>query len=214
MTVFWRLLYECFAKRLPASGYPILGKTFNAVRVACVRRFVAHCGESLQIGPHVVLSRTSVIGNRVTINDNCSLQGCEIGDDALIAPWCYVVTRNHRFDNLEIPISAQGYGEERPPTIGRGVWIGARVMLLPAVLVGDGAIVAAGAVVSRDVPPRAIVTGPAAHAHRLAPSQPPAGFEDLNMVELGTEDERHERKANIWSGEAPRPNRRSLLLAE
>jgi maltose O-acetyltransferase len=172
VTLLWRLLYECFAKRLPGSGYPIFGKTFNAVRVACVRRFVARCGNGLQIGPDVVLSRTSAIGSRVTINENCSLQGCEIGDDALIAPWCYVVTRNHRFDDLEIPISAQGYGEERPPRIGRDVWIGARVMLLPGISVGDGAIVAAGAVVTRDVPPRAIVAGVPARVLRYRGGRP------------------------------------------
>lgn len=159
MRIFWRLLYEILARRLPASGYPVVGRVFNGLRVACVRRFVAGCGENLKIGPDVTLSRTSILGNHVTINEHCSLQGCEIGDHALIAPLCYVVTRNHRFEDLERPIADQGYGEERPPRIGRDVWIGARVMLMPAVSIGEGAVIAAGAVVTKDVPPRAIVGG-------------------------------------------------------
>jgi len=167
MRIFWRLVYELVARHLPASGYPLVGRTFNAARVACVRRFVARCGRDLTIGPDVTLSRTSVLGDHVTINEHCSLQGCDIGDHALIAPLCYVVTRNHRFEDLETPIASQGYGEERPPRIGRDVWIGARVMLMPAVTIGDGAVIAAGAVVTRDVPPRAIVGGVPARVLRF-----------------------------------------------
>ena len=53
----------------------------------------------------------------------------------------------------------QGFEEERPVIIGDDVWIGDRVMILPGVEIGRGAVLAAGAVVTRDVPPYAVAAG-------------------------------------------------------
>ncbi len=117
------------------------------------------CGRDVKIGPNVTLSFDSRIGNNVVINENCRLQSCTIEDYALIAPECYAVIRNHKYEDADIPILLQGYEEPNPPHIGRDAWIGARVLLLPGVRIGQGAIVAAGAVVTKDVPPFAIVAG-------------------------------------------------------
>ncbi len=158
--MFWRLVYEIVAKHLP--GY-ILGarmeRAFSSFRVFCVRRFAAACGEGVFIGPGVTVASSCEIGDHVTINENCRMQSCKIGDYALIAPGCYAITRNHHFNDPTIPIVEQGYEREQPPEIGRDVWLGARVMLLPGIRVGDGAVVAAGAVVTKDVPPHTIVGG-------------------------------------------------------
>ena len=61
----------------------------------------------------------------------------------------------------------QGFEEERPVVIGNDVWIGDRVIILPGVHVGDGSILAAGAVVTKDVPPYAIVGGVPAKLIRM-----------------------------------------------
>ena len=53
----------------------------------------------------------------------------------------------------------QGFEEERPVYIGDDVWIGDRVMILPGVHVGNGSIIAAGAVVTKDVPDHTVVGG-------------------------------------------------------
>lgn len=170
--LFWRMVYELVARRLP--GY-IFGERVSALcsrfRAFCVRRFVERCGVGLQIGPGVTLAFACEIGDHVTINENCRLQAIKIDDYALIAPECYVVTRNHRFADPHTPIVLQGYQDEVPPHIGRDVWIGARVMLLPGVTIGEGAIAAAGAVVTKDVPPYAIVGGVPARVigHRGSP---------------------------------------------
>ena len=70
-----------------------------------------------------------------------------------------IITRNHRFDRADIPMMEQGFEEERPVYIGNDVWIGDRVLILPGVHIGDGSIIAAGAVVTKDVPPHSIVAG-------------------------------------------------------
>lgn len=70
-----------------------------------------------------------------------------------------IITRNHRFDRTDIPMMEQGFEEERPVYIGNDVWIGDRALILPGVHVGDGSIITAGAVVTKDVPPYSIVGG-------------------------------------------------------
>ena len=70
-----------------------------------------------------------------------------------------IITRNHRFDRTDIPMMEQGFEEERPVYIGNDVWIGDRALILPGVHIGDGSIIAAGAVVTKDVSPYSIVAG-------------------------------------------------------
>ena len=70
-----------------------------------------------------------------------------------------VITRNHRFDRIDIPMMRQGFVEEKPVYIGDDVWIGDRVIILPGVHVGDGCVIAAGSVVTKDVPRYTVVGG-------------------------------------------------------
>jgi acetyltransferase-like isoleucine patch superfamily enzyme len=60
---------------------------------------------------------------------------------------------DHRYDIAGVPTIFSGRPNIRPTVIGRDAWIGARSMILAGVVIGDGAIVAAGSVVSKDVPP-------------------------------------------------------------
>ena len=73
----------------------------------------------------------------------------------------------HAFDCTGIPMMQQGFDTERPVTIDDDVWIGDRVLILAGVHVGKGAIIGAGAVVTKDVPPYAIVGGNPAHIIRM-----------------------------------------------
>ncbi len=77
----------------------------------------------------------------------------------MMGPDVVILTQNHKFDRLDIPMLDQGFKDEQPVTICDDVWIGARVIILPGVTVGKGAIIAAGAVVTKDVPEYAIVGG-------------------------------------------------------
>ena len=98
-----------------------------------------------------------VFGKRVFVNSGCSFQdqgGIVIGDDALIGHNCVIATLNHNEDPGQ-----RGNIIPKPVKIGDKVWIGANVTILPGINIGDGAIIAAGAVVTKDVPPRAVVGG-------------------------------------------------------
>ena len=155
------LLYYGFAQWLPPSYLPG-GKIARKIRYAICRRCFARCGEDvnvesraffysgaqISVGTHSGLGLRSRLHGTITIGDHVMM-----GEDVLI------LTRNHRFDAIDIPMDLQGLQEERPVVIGDDVWIGARVTILPGVNVGNGAILAAGCIVTKDVPPKAIVGG-------------------------------------------------------
>ena len=105
-------------------------------------------------------------GSKIEIGDNsgigldCRLYGpIAIGSDVNMGPEVIVLTQNHRFERTDIPMRLQGRQELRPVTIHDDVWIGTRVIILPGVTVGRGAIIGAGAVVTKDVPEYATVGG-------------------------------------------------------
>jgi maltose O-acetyltransferase len=70
-----------------------------------------------------------------------------------------ILTRNHAFVDTSRPMRDQGAGEISPVTISDDVWIGMRVIILPGVTIGRGAIIGAGAVVTKDVPPYCVAVG-------------------------------------------------------
>lgn len=82
-----------------------------------------------------------------------------IGDDVMMAPECVFYTRNHETSRLDVSMNQQGTTEERSILVGNDVWLGRRVMVMPGVIIGDHSIVAAGAVVTKSVPPYSIVAG-------------------------------------------------------
>jgi acetyltransferase-like isoleucine patch superfamily enzyme len=78
-----------------------------------------------------------------------------IGDDTLIASHVAITSLTHD-PRADLYSASQ---QSRPIVIGRNVWIGTHAVILPGVTIGDGAIIGAGAVVTRDVAPRAVVVG-------------------------------------------------------
>ena len=177
--ILWRILYEWFAKHIPdAPWYFPLNKIGRKFRVLCINNFIAECGSDLQVGPNVTLGSGCRLGNHVTINENCRLVNTIIGDNALIAPEVYALMRNHEYKDLNIPIRNQGYFDEIPPRIGNDVWVGTRVVLLPGVNIGDGAIIGAGAVVTKNVSPFSIVGG--VPARKIRDRREPQGNKNDN----------------------------------
>ncbi|RIV18985.1 sugar O-acetyltransferase [Fibrisoma montanum] len=97
------------------------------------------------------------LGKNVFINHNCSfldIGGITIEDDVQIGPSVNLTSESHPLDPADRKTVLP-----RPVVIKRNAWIGAGATILPGVTVGENAVVAAGAVVSRDVPPNTVVAG-------------------------------------------------------
>lgn len=97
------------------------------------------------------------IGKDVFINTGCSFQdrgGISIGNGSLIGMNVVIATLNHG-----LPLETRGTTTPFPVVIGENVWIGSNATILPGITIGDNAVVAAGAVVTKDVPRNAVVAG-------------------------------------------------------
>ena len=110
-------------------------------------------GKNVNINDHVFIENDVVVGDRVTVKSGVQLwDGVELQDDVFIGP-------NVTFTNDRYPRSKQ-YPTSFPRiVVEQGASVGGGAVLLPGITVGRSAIVGAGAVVTRDVPPFAIVTG-------------------------------------------------------
>lgn len=133
----------------------------EAERHACLVELFAEVGESAVIRPPFYCDYGSniTLGAGVFLNFSCvilDVARVEIGALTQIGPGVQILAADHPRDP-----EARRAGLElgRPVQIGANCWIGAGALILPGVSVGDDAIIGAGAVVTRDVPARAIIAG-------------------------------------------------------
>ncbi len=107
--------------------------------------FYTDCGKNIKIGKNVF------------INSSCCFQdqgGIEIGDGTFIGQQTVLATLNH-----DLVPSKRGDMFPKPIKIGKRVWIGAHVTILPGITIGDNAVIGAGSVVTKNVLPNTVVAG-------------------------------------------------------
>ncbi len=109
-------------------------------------------------GANIEIGDYSAIGERAYIGGIGSGGKLRIGNYVLMAPDVIILTATHNYQNINIPMCFQGTSA-KDVIIEDDVWIGIRVIIMPGVTIHTGAIVAAGAVVTKDVQPYAIVGG-------------------------------------------------------
>jgi len=150
-------MYSLIPKYLPDSERSKLSKK---IRAGVATLAIDHAGKNINI------NRKASFGTSITIGDNSGIgrdsliqNGVQIGDNVMMGPQCLIYTMNHCFSRVDIPMIQQGIGDIHPVVIGNDVWIGARVTILPGIHIGDGSIIGAGAVVTKDVPQYVIVGG-------------------------------------------------------
>lgn len=136
---------------LSASGV-VFGKN-----VSVHKRSVIECTGSLR-----QLGLGLTVGDNVGIGSN-SFLGCaggvEIGDETIIGNYVSFHSENHNFSDLVMPIRDQGVNH-RGIKIGRNCWVGAKVTILDGTIVGDGCVIAAGAVLNgKSYPSNSIIAG-------------------------------------------------------
>ncbi len=114
---------------------------------------------------HVSIGAKSVLGQECTIN---CYQHVSIGRECIIADRTMMIDFDHGTAEVERPIRAQGIYKE-DVHVGHNVWIGYGACVLRGVTIGDNAVIGTSAVVTRDVPPDAVVGGSPARVLRMRP---------------------------------------------
>ncbi|GAA3912634.1 CatB-related O-acetyltransferase [Litoribacillus peritrichatus] len=154
-------IYYLSYKILP----PSIGGRFywgNAIRFFLLSRIVDKCGSNVVVdrGAYIGNGRGIRVGDNSGIGPNSYLQGpLVLGDYVMMAPDVKILTRSHEFDRTDIPMALQGHQPQRGVVVGDDVWIGTRVMIMPGVNIGRGVIIAAGSVVTKDMPDYAVCAG-------------------------------------------------------
>jgi acetyltransferase-like isoleucine patch superfamily enzyme len=125
-------------------------------------------GSDCNIGDHAFIESGAVVGDRVTIKNHALIwDGVTIADEAFIGPGV-IFTNDRHPRSARLPAAAERYAQRsgwlRPTHVGRGASLGGGVVVVPGVSVGDYAMVGAGSVVTRDVPPHSLVVGHPARA--------------------------------------------------
>lgn len=99
------------------------------------------------------------IGSGSGLGVNCSVHGpLRIGDNVMMGPEVTILTHTHNIERTDIPMGQQGM-RVAEVVVDNDVWIGMRVVIMPGVKVGNGAVIGSCAVVTKDVPDFAVVGG-------------------------------------------------------
>ncbi len=106
------------------------------------------------------ISKDIIVGEFAYIGRGAEItQGVEVGNYTMLATSVSIVGGDHNFNKPELPIVFSGRPMLEKTIIGMDVWVGHKAIVLSGVSIGDGAIIAAGSVVSKDVPPCTIYGG-------------------------------------------------------
>ena len=142
----------CFIDALSKEGL-ILGKNVSFGYHTCLRLSgsMLHIGNGAKIGHNVGLGSHGFYG--------CGVGTLEIGDDCIFGNYVSIHPENHNYADLSQPIRLQGVNSIGGVKIGNNCWIGAKATILDGTRLGDGCIVAAGAVVKGEFPDNVIIGG-------------------------------------------------------
>ncbi len=163
MKYIWLLLYLGIARWLPSTDNALPGTRFvRKLRSYIARHCFDKCGNSVNI-EHMAdfgTGRGIELGDNSGIGLKCRVRGpLQIGNDVMMGPEVVILGGCHAFDDTNIPMRLQGDKPKKRTVIGNDVWIGTRAILMPGIVIGSGAIIGAGTVVTKDVPDFAIVGG-------------------------------------------------------
>ena len=134
-----------------------IGRNFRAGERLKLRTFSSWEGRSY--------SPVIKIGDNVNVETDCHISAInrvEIGDGVLLASFVYISDHSHgavTADELDMPPLSRSLVSKGPVVIGRNVWLGEKVTVLPGVTIGEGAIIGANSVVTHDIPAYAVAAG-------------------------------------------------------
>ena len=152
----WYIVYLIFGAHLPESRRLHFAKVLRN-RLA---RHVCDVKKNTNVEKNAHFNPAVSIGNGSTLGVQCEIDGpVTIGRYVMMGPEVVIYTRNHRHDDVNVPMAQQGFEDYHPVSIDDDVWIGRRAIILPGVHIGKGCIIGAGAVVTKDTEPYGIYAG-------------------------------------------------------
>ncbi len=157
---FCLFTYYGIARHLPKSQ---IGRgVFKTLRATLAKGILDKVGKNVNIerGAYFGAGKNISIGDNSGLGINCLVNGpLTIGRDVMMGPDVVIITQRHNYDDINIPMWRQKNHERAKVTIEDDVWIGIRVIILPGVTIGKGAVIGAGSVVTKNVAPYSIVGG-------------------------------------------------------
>ncbi|RWX02387.1 acyltransferase [Flavobacterium cerinum] len=115
----------------------------------------AVCCSKISIGERVVIRPGSMLFAEA---DNLETS-ITIEDNVMLGSGIQIYVHNHRFDRVDIPLIDQGYYEAKPVILKNGCWLGANVIVLPGVVIGENSVIGAASVVTKSIPPGVVAAG-------------------------------------------------------
>jgi maltose O-acetyltransferase len=155
------VIYYTVANKFPTAPAPTSQTGYRLKRLL-LRCIAQECGQGVIVkyGCYFGTGQGLRVGSRSQLGQNAKIDpDVSIGDDVLMGPDVMILTTRHAFEAVDVPINRQGCLDRKTVTIGNDVWLGARVIVLPGVHIGDKAVIGAGSVVTKDVPEGAIFAG-------------------------------------------------------
>ena len=154
--------YYSFARYFPKYPKHIIGKKMRGIACKFIFR---KSGNNINVErmAYFGTGKNIEIGSNSGIGIGAKIFGCDIGEviignNVMMSPDVVILTMGHKYDNIEIPMCNQG-AFDTTVVIDDDVWIGIKAIILPGIKIGKGAIVGAGAVVTKDVLPYSVVGG-------------------------------------------------------
>ena len=156
------IVYYSFAYWLPNSYSRLGGVIARKLRAFLCKRIFKHCGKNVNIerkacfgsGLDIELGDESGLGINCTVPSNTI-----IGNFVMMGPNCYILSDNHNFERLDIPMCKQGKSSKSQTIIEDDVWIGRDVLMTPGRTIKHGSIVAARCVLCKNFPEYSIIGG-------------------------------------------------------
>lgn len=155
------IIYYLIAMRLPHyTKFYSLG--LYKLRYYCASKMLHYMGNSTKIGQGALIGSGAnlSIGTNSSIGRNCVVSYAKIGNDVMMGENVIFYAANHIYSDLSKPMREQGMSKPRVINVEDDVWFGSNTIILPSCLsIGKGAIIAAGSIVTKNIPPYAIVGG-------------------------------------------------------
>lgn len=155
----------------------LLKHIVNLIRVSSRESFLMAKKKGMFIGKGTYIHPTSMFANaqKIKIGKECYIGAyCNIrplneeiiiGDHCLVSQFVSIIGANHKIDQARITDKIEDHVSKKV-VIGDNVWIGAQAVILPGVTIGEGAVVGAGSVVTKDIPPYCVCAGVPARVTR------------------------------------------------